>query len=255
VSKKIVVQESTPYESFEVAAKAGDNSSKIDYELRASATDLPANIAKIADQVVTSWKRAAQAVISAGKHLIDAQNACKTPAEKERLEAYLIAQGLNSATISKLRTIASNPVLSDERHVMSLPSSYTTLYELSRIKSERKLAEAVAHGEICVEMTRKDAAQLRSRLNPQKQLQSQPSARPKPTQKGGDRPAPLSKVTFSIEMIVDRQDPDFRFAILELDTVYRALIKIKAHHEISINGEPIDEFMKKSEATKARGSK
>lgn len=62
-------------------------------------------------------------------------------------------------TARRLKLIASNPTISNRAHVHDLPSSWRTLYELSRLP-EPTLHEAFESGSIRPDMERKHAKQF-----------------------------------------------------------------------------------------------
>lgn len=83
-------------------------------------------------EVQASWRKAASSIIETAILLLKAENTlCR--ADSVSLTKYLEQSNiLSGSVISKLRQIARNTVLTDPGNILMLPSSYATLYEISK---------------------------------------------------------------------------------------------------------------------------
>jgi hypothetical protein len=110
---------------------------------------------------------AVAAIIATGRELVAAKAALKH-GDWERMftghpRAVADPVRLSVNTAQRLMAIANHPVLSKAAHGQCLPSSWRTLYELTKLP-ERELERALDEGEITPETTREEASALRFRL-------------------------------------------------------------------------------------------
>jgi hypothetical protein len=103
-----------------------------------------------------AWRKTVEGILETGSRLIEAKEDLD-PAEYEAMLQEDVAMSVGNA--SKLRIIASNPVLADFSHVKNLPASYGTLYELAKLPEETLLA-GIADGVIHPKMERLEAVAL-----------------------------------------------------------------------------------------------
>ena len=103
--------------------------------------------------ITSSWNKVAMSIIEVGRQLNEAQNDL-SKIEFRQLKRELEDQRIMSnSTITKLRMIANNVVLTREENQKYLPPSYETLYLLSRI-DENDLSEAFENQLISTETQR-----------------------------------------------------------------------------------------------------
>jgi hypothetical protein len=126
-----------------------------------------------APRISAEWRKSVEAIIGVGRQLIAAKAACK--GEYMRLfkgHDNPVSEPLpfTANTAERIMAVARHPILSDSAHVQTLPQSWGTLYELTKVP-EADLAEAIAAGKITPEITRSQAVALHadpidnSRLN------------------------------------------------------------------------------------------
>jgi hypothetical protein len=100
--------------------------------------------------------RGVEAVIEAGKCLAIAQGELDRPEFLAMLREDL---HITEATSSKLKAIASHPVLSQLSHGKVLPPNWSVLYALTRVPQAR-LISAIESGDVHPDMERRDAVAL-----------------------------------------------------------------------------------------------
>jgi hypothetical protein len=115
-----------------------------------------------APRIAAEWRKSVEGIIGVGRLLIAAKEAC------EHGEFLRLFKGDDPVpeplpftvnTAERLMAVARHPVLSNSAHVQSLPQSWGTLYELTKVP-ETDLAEAIAAGKVTPEMTRSQAAAM-----------------------------------------------------------------------------------------------
>lgn len=94
-------------------------------------------------------------IISAGQHLVEAKADLPHGSWLPTVERI----GISDRAARMLMSVASNHVLANRKHVSDLPSSWGTLYQLSRLEPE-VLEGALQDGAITPDMERKAAANL-----------------------------------------------------------------------------------------------
>lgn len=109
-------------------------------------------------RIVGAWRSALESIIETGSLLIDSKAALIHGEFQIMVRDEL---PFSESTARKLMSIASHPTLANRAHVNDLPVSWSTLYELSRLKQE-DLERAIEHGVVNSKMERKDAAALLS---------------------------------------------------------------------------------------------
>jgi len=115
-----------------------------------------------APRIAAEWRKSVEGIIGVGCLLIAAKEAC------EHGEFLRLFKGDDTVpkplpftvnTAERLMAVARHPVLSNSAHVQSLPQSWGTLYELTKVP-ETDLAEAIAAGKVTPEMTRSEAVAM-----------------------------------------------------------------------------------------------
>jgi len=117
-----------------------------------------------APRISAEWRKSVEGIVRVGLALAVAKESCEH-GEFLRLfkghpEAVADPVPFGEDTAERLMKVASHPVLADSAHGRSLPQSWRTLYELTKLEDEQILA-GIKAGEIGPEMTRSQAAALR----------------------------------------------------------------------------------------------
>jgi len=108
-----------------------------------------------ADLINTSWRKGAQSIIETSQYILDA----KAELDRDVFDSLLkLRLDCGDSVARKLLCIAKNPVIC--AHVHKLPPSWSTIYELTKLKDDA-LKAALADGKIYPGMERKDAVALR----------------------------------------------------------------------------------------------
>jgi hypothetical protein len=118
-----------------------------------------------APRIHAEWRKSVEGIIGVGRQLIAAKESC------EHGEFLRLFKGSDDAigeplpftvnTAERIMAVARHPVLSNSAHVQTLPQSWGTLYELTKVP-DADLAEGIATGKITPEITRSQAAALRA---------------------------------------------------------------------------------------------
>jgi len=118
-----------------------------------------------APKIHGEWRKSIEGIIGVGRQLIAAKEAC------EHGEFLRLFKGNENAvsdpvpftpeTSQRLMAVAANNVMSNTAHAQYLPQSWMTLYELTKLDDETLIA-GIKAGDIHPEMSRSDAAALRS---------------------------------------------------------------------------------------------
>lgn len=116
-----------------------------------------------APRINAQWQKSVEGIIGVGHQLIAAKEAC------EHGEFMRLFKGSDNAvpspvpftlnTAERLMRVARHSVLSNSAHVQTLPQSWGTLYELSKLPDSHVL-EGIKAGHITPDMTRGQAAKL-----------------------------------------------------------------------------------------------
>jgi len=116
-----------------------------------------------APQLRAEWRKSIDGILGYGRKLIEAKEFC------EHGEFLRLFKGHENAvsdpvpfgvhTADRLMAVAANTVLADCAHAHTLPQSWATLYELTKLDDETLLA-GIKSGEITPETTRAQAAAL-----------------------------------------------------------------------------------------------
>jgi phage N-6-adenine-methyltransferase len=120
-----------------------------------TSTELIRTSVEWAEIIKADLNQAVQNVVDAGRHLVEAKEDVGHGEWLPMLEQI----GINERTARRFMAIASHPVISNRTHVSDLPSSWGTLYELSRLEPE-VLEGAIAAGTVTPDMSRKEATAL-----------------------------------------------------------------------------------------------
>lgn len=118
-----------------------------------------------APRINAEWRKSVEGVLGVGRQLIAAKEACEH-GEFERMfkgsdNAVSAPVPFGIHTADRLMAIAAKPAIADCAHAHTLPQSWATLYELTKLDDEQILA-GIKSGEITPDMTRADAHALRS---------------------------------------------------------------------------------------------
>lgn len=118
-----------------------------------------------APRINAEWRKSVEGIICVGQTLIVARDAC------EHGEFVRLFKGSDNAvpqpvpfgihTADRLMAIASTPAIADCAHAHTLPQSWATLYELTKLDDEQIVA-GIKSGEITPDMTRAEASALRA---------------------------------------------------------------------------------------------
>lgn len=116
-------------------------------------------------RINAEWRKSVEGILNVGRQLIAAKEAC------EHGEFLRLFKGHENAvsepvpfsanTAEILMKVASHPVLSKSEIAQSLPQSWYTLYELTKLDDEQIVA-GIKAGEITPDMTRAEASALRA---------------------------------------------------------------------------------------------
>jgi hypothetical protein len=116
-----------------------------------------------APRIHAEWRKSVEGIINVGRQLLAAKEACEQGefsrlfTGSENAVSEPVPFTLNTA--ERLMRIARTPALTNSAHVQSLPQSWGTLYELTRL-SDEQIAASIMSGDIRPEMTRAQAASL-----------------------------------------------------------------------------------------------
>lgn len=115
-----------------------------------------------APRISAEWRKSVESIVGVGRQLIAAKAAC------EHGEFLRLFKGDNAVTdplpftvntAERLMAVARHPILSDSAHVQTLPQSWGTLYELTKVP-DADLMAAIAARRITPETTRGEAAAI-----------------------------------------------------------------------------------------------
>lgn len=123
-----------------------------------------------ADQISASWRQSVEGIFSAGRWLVEAK-ASLPHGEYEAMVEGMLPFGKRAAQM--LAAVATDPRLENANHGSHLPSSWRTLYELTRL-DDVTLERAFEDGTIRPDMQRKHVVNLRQQVTNPKPEWSQP---------------------------------------------------------------------------------
>jgi hypothetical protein len=132
--------------------------------------------AEHAQLISAALVKGVEAAIEAGHRLAVAQGELTRPEFLAMLHEDL---RITEGTASKLKSIASHPILSELSHGKALPPNWSVLYALTQVPQAR-LISAIESGDIHPDMERRDVKLLQSPKPPPKP--------PKPKQRDDDLP-------------------------------------------------------------------
>jgi hypothetical protein len=116
-----------------------------------------------APKIHGEWRKSIEGILGVGRQLIAAKQSCEHGEFLRMFKGHenAVSQTLPFTlnTAERLMAVARHSVLSNSAHVQSLPQSWGTLYELSKLDDETLIA-GIKAGEITPEMTRSQAAAL-----------------------------------------------------------------------------------------------
>ncbi len=143
-----------------------------------SSTIYPTTIARTREDyaglIRADLQKSVERVIAAGRHLIEAQDKLEHGDWLKMIENDL-PFGKNTA--QRLMKIAKHLVLSNAAHAPLSPTSWSTLYELTKLP-DKKLQAKLIDGTITAETERKDIAKLKAKGT--KRVSPTPVPKPKP---------------------------------------------------------------------------
>jgi hypothetical protein len=118
-----------------------------------------------APKIHAEWRKSVEGILGVGQRLIAAKESCEHGEFLRLFKGHEDAVGkpvpFSVSSADKLMEIARNDVISNSEFVPNLPQSWGTLYELSKLDGETLVA-GIKSGEITPDMTRAEAAALRS---------------------------------------------------------------------------------------------
>lgn len=109
------------------------------------------SLTSYAQKIGAAWHRAAESIIEVGCMLNEAEDKLGPPGFRELRKQLQNDKVMSGATISKLKIIAQNALLTAPKRVQLLPPSYETLYNLSRW-DDANLEQGFSDGTISPEM-------------------------------------------------------------------------------------------------------
>jgi N6-adenosine-specific RNA methylase IME4 len=127
-------------------------------QLARLAASAPRSRAEWATRINEAWQRSLAGVLDAGRALIEAKAALDHGEFMAMIDNEL-PFGVNM--VGRLMKIARNPELVNSDHSQILPTSWQTLYELTKL-DDATLAAALADGRIRPDMERSEAQLLRT---------------------------------------------------------------------------------------------
>jgi len=110
-----------------------------------------------ADLIFAQHAKSVESILETGRLLLKAKSDLVHGEWGRLFEDHLLPFGIDAA--QRFMTIASHPLLSNTEHVRSLPASWGTLYQLTRVP-EPMLKQALHDGVITSDMPRKAVAGL-----------------------------------------------------------------------------------------------
>jgi len=120
-----------------------------------------------APRISAEWRKSVAGILAVGRQVAAAKAACEygefLRLFKRHPQAVADPVPFGEDTAERLMKVAVHPVLSDSARGRSLPQSWRTLYELSKLPHEQ-LEAAIASGEVRPEMTREHAVALRGEV-------------------------------------------------------------------------------------------
>lgn len=118
-----------------------------------------------APRINAEWRKSVEGILNVGRQLIAAKEACEHGEFLRLFKGHENAVGdtvpFSANTAEILIKVAGHPVLSKSDHGQTLPQSWRTLYELTKLDDEQIVA-GIKAGEITPDMTRAEASALRS---------------------------------------------------------------------------------------------
>jgi hypothetical protein len=118
-----------------------------------------------APKIHGEWRKSIEGILGVGRQLIAAKEACEHGEFLRLFKGHENSVGdplpFGEDAAERLIKVAAHPVLSNSDQSRNLPQSWQTLYELTKLDNEVLIA-GIKAGEIHAEMSRSDAAALRS---------------------------------------------------------------------------------------------
>ena len=107
------------------------------------------------DKISTSWYKAAKSIIETGIYLNESKTNLSHRDWLQLCRELISRRIMSKTTISKIMTISKNQILLNDEYQKQLPSSYETLYLLSK-QDEEVLESKINQHEITPETTQKE---------------------------------------------------------------------------------------------------
>lgn len=117
--------------------------------------DADTSVNQWASRIRAAEARTVEAIIATGRVLIE----CRAAIHYGGFKQPLSEAGMEIRTAQRFMAIAHHPVISNTTHVSHLPTTWGTLYELSRV-APPVLEKAIAQGDVRPEMSRADAERV-----------------------------------------------------------------------------------------------
>ena len=109
--------------------------------------------------ITSAWNKAAFSIIEVGRQLNEAQNELSKNQWVQLRRELEDQRIMSNSTITKLKMIANNVVLTREENQKYLPPSYETLYVLSQVEDD-ELSKAFDDHQISTETQRKNIPEI-----------------------------------------------------------------------------------------------
>jgi hypothetical protein len=142
---------SLPVRKTEATSNAVALSNNVRWEVQAAA-------------ISATWQKSVAAVFETGRLLVEAKDTLEHGTFESMVNLKL---PFGRRTAERLMAIVDHPVISKATHASLLPSSWMTLYELTKVEPEA-LREAFEDGTINPKMERSDVIELRGMTKPRK---------------------------------------------------------------------------------------
>jgi hypothetical protein len=114
------------------------------------------------DRITAAWQKGVASIVETGKLLVEAKAQVDHGEWTRLIENEL---PFDRTTALRLMTIAQHPIVSNDAHGQHLPTSWRTLYELTKM-DQKLLSEKLESGEINAKTERKSVVAMRPRPKP-----------------------------------------------------------------------------------------
>jgi hypothetical protein len=158
-----------------------------------------------------AWQKSAEAIIETGRLLVNAKEGPDSLPHGEFTNMVQLKLNFGQSTASRLMLIAKNTQLSNHAHVHTLPPSWGTLYELTKLP-EPLLLEKIKDGTITPKTERKEIMELLAVSDDGKAKTKKSAAKPKSKPETG----PSTKDAFvdELKQLSKAQQVDEIFSVM-----------------------------------------